>query len=237
MDSKSKLCVFKAQTQYAKELLSAQKQLNKSINNALRKNDSPSAKIHTKVLALIFCAWAEANFSKLIHTPYGFTLDEIAQIKTIWKSNGLESGWNKCLELGLKKVGKVNKGNFLPNVKQKIVRIIYEFVVEPSLIRNKIAHGQWKVALNRKNDAENNNLTNEINTLDSTKLLLWFEAHRILSNIIEMIIESPKKAFIRDYWTEIVRLESILDEKRKYSLEDKIKKLQQKKKKQTSNVT
>ncbi len=44
-----------------------------------------SANVQTKILALVFSAWAEARFSKLIHTPYGFDLNEIRQIKAAYE--------------------------------------------------------------------------------------------------------------------------------------------------------
>ncbi|OBQ38904.1 MAG: hypothetical protein AN487_06120 [Anabaena sp. CRKS33] len=42
----------------------------------------------------------------------------------------------------------------------RLLKIVEENVIPNSLIRNKVAHGQWVVALNREHTAKNENLTN-----------------------------------------------------------------------------
>jgi hypothetical protein len=61
---------------------------------------------------------------------------------------------------------------------------------------------------------------------------IWKEAYQGLSNIIEALIESPSKAFHRDYWQETVRVEEHLKETESWSLEDKIQLLKEKKSRQ-----
>ena len=112
-------------------------------------------------------------------------------------------GWLKCLELGLRRVSKTPKSNYIPNIKQAVERMIAEYVQEPRVLRNKIAHGQWEIALNRKNENTNDNLTKQINGINVVLLNLWKESHQGLSNIIEALIESPDKSFHKDYWSEI----------------------------------
>jgi len=228
MDEAARLAVFRAQVENVRELTTAKRHLNRAVNLALRKADSASARIHTKVLTLIFCAWVEATFSKLIHTPYGFSLDEIGQIKEVTNKFGIEAGWSKCLELGLRHVSGSSKSNYVPNIKQKLTRIIKAYVVDPSLIRNKIAHGQWVVALNRENDAQNADLTPALDSLDVITVTIWFGVYEYLAMIIEILIESPDRTFHRDYWIEITKLESFLERAEHWSLAEKITKLKKK---------
>ena len=61
--------------------------------------------------------------------------------------------------------------------------------------------------------------------MDVVKLYVWKEAFKGLSNIIEALIESPNRAFHRDYWQEVVKVEQHLKKTKTWSLEDKIKKL------------
>lgn len=225
MDYSDSLKVFQAQTKNVRALDQAGKQINRAINQALRTGDPTSASVHTKILALTFSAWAEARFSKLIHTPHGFELDEIRQIKDIQREKGLEAGWEKCLDLALKKVSASKKSNELPNKRQQILKIIKAYIIEPSLLRNKIAHGQWVVALNRYNDAENPEFTQRLKTLDAIAVSIWLRAYEYLARIVEDLIESPNRAFRRDYWLHLAELESFLDESAKWSLDDKAKKL------------
>ena len=74
MNNADRLQIFHAQTDNVRMLNQARTQIKRAINSALRKGDKTSSQVHTKLLALVFCAWVEANFSKLIHTPSGFTM-------------------------------------------------------------------------------------------------------------------------------------------------------------------
>jgi len=183
MNYSSALEVFKAQTKNVQVLDQAIKHITRAINHALRVGDKTSAAVHTKILALVFSAWAEARFSKLIHTPYGFTPDEILQIKTAHQKNGLEKGWEKCLELALKKVPASQQSSEIPNKRKKLLEIIKEYIIDLSLLRNKIAHGQWEIALNRDNDAENSLVTDKLDKLDVIAITVWHQAYKYLEPV------------------------------------------------------
>ena len=172
MNNAERLVVYRAQCANVRSISAAFKQTKRSINDCLRKNRSLEAESHTKVLALIFCAWSEAIFSKTIHTPHGFTLDEIAQIKRCIQSNGISAGWRKCIELAMRKTA-AKKSNFGPNARQKLDKLVEELVLEPSTLRNKIAHGQWTVPLNRNNTAVNGALAATLAQLDVVKVDTW----------------------------------------------------------------
>ncbi len=227
MNREQQLNIFKAQTQNVREILKTWTHLQRSINREFLGNNLTSASLHTRLLTLVFCSWSEASFSKLIHTPHGLELEEIAQIKALAKGNIID-GWNKCLELGLGRVAKTPKSNYIPNIRQDVGRIISKYVQEPRILRNKIAHGQWKIALNRENDNTNQELTDQISNITVVSLNIWKIAHQGLSNIIEVLIESPDRAFHRDYWHEVAKAQSHLKETEKWSLEEKIRKLKEK---------
>lgn len=154
MDQGSRLAVYQAQVDNLRELTTADRQLRRSINDSLRRNDQVGLRVATKVRALLFCAWAECNFSKMIHTPHGLDLADIEVIKRVVANEGIAAGWKKCLEIALSYSQGHNSG-FLANAEQKLSRIVDRFVTEPALLRNKIAHGQWFHALNRENTAVN----------------------------------------------------------------------------------
>ena len=59
-------------------------------------------------------------------------------------------------------------------------------------------------------------------------ILKWFRIHEYLLSLIETLIESPNRAFHRDYWLEIAKLEDLLEESKKWNIETKIKMLQKK---------
>jgi hypothetical protein len=97
------------------------------------------------------------------------------------------------------------------NVLQKLNQLIEKFILDPSLIRNKLAHGQWRVALNRDNTAINRDITQEIASYDVVVLYRRKNALSRLAAILHDLIQSPNKAHWRDYWTHLVALESDQD--------------------------
>ncbi len=128
--------MFRAQTVNLRMLEQSWKHTKRGIHRDLLANNKPSVVLQTKVLALIYCAWSEAAFSKLIHTPHGFELDEIRQIKAAGEKNGIIAAWKKCVALALKKVQSRN-GSYIPNIKQGLGRLIKTYIEKPSHLRNK----------------------------------------------------------------------------------------------------
>lgn len=228
MTRETQLQIFKAQTSNVKTLDKAWSHLQRSINKDLVIDNIVSAKLNTKLLALIFSAWSEATLSKLIHTPHGLELDEIQQIKSLICHHSIVHGWKKCLELGLIKVKSSPKSSYIPNIKQKVERIIGQYVEEPSIIRNKIAHGQWDICLNSQNTSINHAITANVQDINVVNLSVWKEAHSALSNIIEALIESPDRAFHRDYWKHTVDLDEHLKKTENWTLAGKIAQLKAK---------
>lgn len=228
MDQNKRLAIYQAQTKNVQEIDKVRKQINRAINTALKRGDNVAVQALTKTLAVVFCAWVEVNFSKVIHTPYGFSLDEIRQIKKAYKENGVEVGWEKCVELGTLRASKRKNSNYVPNIRLELKRLIRQYIVEPSLLRNKIAHGQWTIALNRENSAENTELTKSLAMLDTVVIYKWFKVHGHISQIVESLIESPGKAFHRDYWVELENLKEFVAQTEDWNLDQKVDKLKQK---------
>jgi hypothetical protein len=220
MDDSKKLDVYRAQTANVRALDRAWRSINRSTNLYLKKGDSLSSEVHTKVLALVFCAWAEASFSKIIHTPYGFANHEIAEINAAHRKS-LESGWQKCIDLALARISVPSTSSTISDIRSKLLSIIQEFVVDPRELRNKIAHGQWVVALNSTNTAVNPNASSRIQDLDAVAVTVWRGVFRRLATIVECLIESPDHAFHRDYESLARELEVYVGETSRWSLDEK----------------
>ncbi|KKX26706.1 hypothetical protein [Rhizobium sp. LC145] len=227
MDSADRLAVYAAQCANVHALEIARRQLRRSTNDALRTGNSVSADVHTKSLALVFCAWVEASFSKTIHTPKGFSLAEIAQIKAAIRDGSVVDGWERCIQLAFLK-SAAKKSNFTANAKQRLRILIDLYVKDPSLIRNKVAHGQWKHALNRGNTKINSQITGSLQSLDLIKIELWFDCQKILCEIIELLIESPNRAFMASYWGMIERVEQIPVDRATWTMSSKRSRLKPK---------
>lgn len=221
--------IFHAQCKNVREITKAWNHMNRNINKAIKDDDNDLVKFQTKMLGLVFCAYSEAIFLKLIHTDNKFSSEEILEIKKE-RRKSIVSGWKKCIDIALWKINS-KKSNHIPKVRKKIDNLIKEYIEEPSLIRNKIAHGQWCIALNRENTKENIELTEKVNNLTVVDLLKYKDAFDSLSTIVEDIIESPNKAHWKFYWKHIVEFEKNQKRMSKFTLEDKREKLQKKYKK------
>ncbi|MGR5370738.1 hypothetical protein [Photobacterium damselae] len=219
--------VFAAQTKNVQALEQAWRHINKAINSAYSCDQESTAETHTRLLAQVYCAFAEAVFSKIIHTPDALTPEEIAQVKTKGKRNIVEA-WKRCVELVLKKVEGKNSGH-VTNTKKKIFSLIDLYIYDPSLLRNKIAHGQWEIALNSNNTKVNADLTGKIQSLTVVDLYRSKEAFQSLFRIVEDIIESPNKAHQRDYWVHITEFETSQKKMATWTIENKISGLKKKK--------
>lgn len=235
MNEQQRAAVFQAQTTNVRELERAWAHLNRQINALILARNETSVEISTKLLALIYCALAESLFSKLIHTPHGLMLAEIEQVKSTNNAMGVKSGWLKCAELAMKRVegAKSNHGH---NVLKKLSAMIEKYIFDPSLLRNKLAHGQWTVALNRDNTAVNAEITTEINAHTVVELYRRKDALEKLAAILEDIIESPNKAHHRDYWTHLTKFETRQAELAGWTFEKKVEQLFAKKSHMTRNA-
>jgi hypothetical protein len=220
MNNATRQALFVAQVQNTRELETAVKMVRRSVHDGLRTGNDVHVRVQTKVLAQVFCAWAEANFLKVVHTPHGFALAEITEVKRLWKECGLADGWEKAVRLGLAKV-PARKSNFVPNAQQAIIRAIDAYVREPALIRNKVAHGQWLIALNRGNNAVNQNITKSLSELTIVDVDRWHGCHKRLAQIVESLIESPARTFARDYWPQLQELEAFHDQAQAWTLQDR----------------
>lgn len=221
MDEQTRSDIFHAQCDNVRALSVVWKQINANINRHYTKDQVALAERETRLLAIIYCALAESIFSKLIHTPNGLTLADIEQIKAVQSARGVKDGWLKCVDLALARV-EAQRGNYLPNVRQTLRRLITSYIFDPSLIRNKLAHGQWCTALNRESTAINAAITAQIQSLDIVELYRRRTALDSLSAIVEDIIESPNRAHMRDYWPRITEFEAAALQRSKWTLAAKV---------------
>ena len=217
--------LYVLQSKNVRRLKQVQTNLVKDINFYLKKNNDFQVEIKSKLLALLYCTLSEAQFIQIVHTPDGFTNDEIETIK-VAKKNNIEDGWITMIDLAMNKVGDWRNVTDLKTRRNFLHKIISDFVTTPSILRNKIAHGQWEFALNRENTKENKDLTINLNNLDVVTITKWFDVHQFLGLIIRDLIQSPKKGFHNNYWTNLANLEQYILTSDNWTLETKKQKLQ-----------
>ena len=187
----------------------------------IRKSDDFQVAVKTKIFSLVYSAWSEAQFVQILYTPHGFMYSEICKIKNKKDKNGISEGWKFMLELALDKVGDSQTNKDLNKRLVKLISLIKSYIEEPSVLRNKIAHGQWVNALNRENTSKNDDLTTQIENLDPIEIGKRVQIHRFLGFIVRDLVQSPKAGFHNHYWTNIVNLEQVIKQTQNWSLTSK----------------
>jgi hypothetical protein len=208
--------IYKASCKNLKEIKNRSKTIKRMINRAILYNRQDEIIALTKIYALIYSAFAEISFLKLIHTPHGFSEDKIGIIQ---KERCLEDKWLKCFELAFLEIAKESKIGEINNKKLKLKKILDEYIIEPSQIRNKIAHGQWLIALNNQSTLINNDTTVRINELDFVRIDILFNIYDKFQMCVEDLIESPHKAHYNYFYTNLTYLEEFINESKEWSFE------------------
>jgi hypothetical protein len=224
--------IYRASVQNVRELKKQRTNLRRLFNKAIIKHDNPSLNVITKLYALLYSSFAEVCFLKMIHTPYGFSETFITEI---FKQRNLEEQWLKSIECAFSQVLSMpNKGE-IQNKKQILIRHLNKYIIEPSQIRNKIAHGQWAIALNSENTKINRDTTTKIASLDFVKVDILFEVYEKIAQAVEDLIESPHKTHFRDFYLHMSELEDLIDLTKGWTTKSKIKKLEETLMRQRSN--
>lgn len=210
--------IYQASCKNVKRIKIEIRKLNQTLNNAIRNNRSQEIESLTPIIALVYSTYAEVAFLKMIHTPYGFENSYILQIQS---QRNLEEKWKKCLDFAFDRIqNNTNKGE-VANKRKKLNDYLNEYIIGPSQIRNKIAHGQWSVCLNNNGTAINNELTTKIQNLDCIQIFRLFEIYDKFAECIEDLIESPYKAHYEYYYPKMEELESYIEDTKEYSIETK----------------
>jgi hypothetical protein len=225
MTEKELFDLYVLQSENVRALAAAINGLSQDINLCIKRNNHAQVSLKTKMLALLYSAWSEAQFIQITYTPNGFNLSEIDDIKSKKDNNGIAQGWRFMLDLAMEKVGNTKKRVDLRQRLDKLWGLVDTYIEEPSIIRNKIAHGQWVRALNRDNTKENFDLTAALQALDPVILMKMFEIHRYIGEIVRDLVQSPVAGLHHRYWGTIVKLENYQRNTQGWSLESKRAKL------------
>lgn len=178
----------------------------------------------TKLLALTYSAWSEAQFSQILYTPNVFSNSEIDEILRVKKS-GITAGWKRLVKISINKVNaslteKSNKQNQLNSY-------IDTYIFKQSQIRNKIAHGQW---INAIEDTEEKTVdfNERLQSLNVVDIMIEFQVHTHLGKILRDLVQSPNNGFSQNYNTNITNLTDFLSKSTTWNLTSKKNQLSKK---------
>jgi len=211
--------IYKIQSRNVRHLKKVQNNLTIDINNSLLKGDEFKVRLKTNFLSLLYSALSEAQFVQILYTPHGFRNAEIQRIQS---ERAIFDKWKLMIDIALNKVGDYRTSSDLSIKRDKLRKIIEEYIEKPQLVRNKIAHGQWVHALNNPMTGENLDTTNRILGLNVVEVSKWFEIHQFLCFIIRDLIQSPSKGFHNNYWVNYTALEEFLLKSDSWTLEKRI---------------
>lgn len=211
--------IYILQSRNVRKLLKVKTSLLRDINRNSKLNNISDVEIKTKMYSLLYSAWSEAQFVQILHTPKALYPRDIQDIEAEKDMNGVINGWKLLITLAIDKVGDVNKSKDLLTRKETIINIITNHIEKQSILRNKIAHGQWVHALNRKHTKESFDFTSDLHNLDYVKIDILFKIHKFLGLIMRDLVQSPKKGFHINYWTNITKLENYIKKTESWSIE------------------
>jgi putative AlgH/UPF0301 family transcriptional regulator len=97
--------LFQPQTKNVQYLRKVIKQLNRDINESIKKSDKFKEDMRVKLLALTYSAWSEAQFIQIIYTPNTFTIYEI---NSMLKIKGIFDRWKKLIKYSFEKIERYN---------------------------------------------------------------------------------------------------------------------------------
>lgn len=209
------------QSENVRHLASVLKSLKQEINRLIDRSADHQIQISTKILALVYSAWSEAQFLQILYTPRGLSPQDIGLIKTEKSKKGIAAGWKLMLRKAIDRVGDPLNDVILHERLGKLDSIVEDFIEAPSTIRNKIAHGQWVNALNGKNTAKNEILSSLLLNLDPVLVLRQIQVHQHFGLIVRDLMQSPLNGFHRHYVNNIGQLEQYIIKTQNWNLESK----------------
>ena len=178
-------------------LRKATKQVNRDLNAAIKVEDELKEQLYTRLLILIWMTWAECKMNVLLTEPAQVTPRD-AQFVTANANSEIER-WRLLLDMFFRSrypggspskpldrltLGHANYHRYT-TASGLIDRVGVYFE-----IRNRLAHGQWHVALNYDLSATNQELSQSIWRLTKTDTLVLKRHLTALANILGELVAS-----------------------------------------------
>lgn len=210
--------------------------INRDINRLIARNDDRQIQISTKILALVYSAWSEAQFLQILYTPHGLSYEEISSIKLVQKNRGIVAAWQLMLNRAILRANNCCSDQNFPDRLTMLETVVENYIKEPSQIRNKIAHGQWINALNSRNTDKDDNMSLELSRLDPVLIMSRMKIHQCFGYIVRDLMQSPTRGFHQNYRNNNEKLEMFIAKSENWNLDSKKVKIAKKGRKGTSRL-
>lgn len=149
--------LYKYHVENLRSIDSALTRISLSYRHAIAANNDADASVFKRLYALLLGAWAECKLLKTLFQPNAFSDEERA---TIGAAGTHLERWQKLVEIAFRKHCGVPNATLSEstlghdNYKRfdSIRRILEDDLCSIIMLRNKLAHGQWKYPLNSDGD-------------------------------------------------------------------------------------
>lgn len=216
--------IYVLQSRNVRELGRYRRRLKRRLNDALRDDqfrpnsgqaarpldhpdraeDRRSITDYTRLYALVFSAWSEAQLVQILHTPNSFCGKEIQRVQ---KKNTISAKWKQMISIAFDKSGNARRNESIKRRTEQVEFVIDNYIFPMSQIRNKIAHGQWIEVLNGTHTAKNTDLTRRVVSLDHAQIDATFGIHEHLGKIVRDLMQSPHNALHNNFAQHWINIE------------------------------
>jgi hypothetical protein len=211
----------KAHIANRRQLEKAITQINLVLNSAIKSNNKEREYVSTRLLVFLWMSWAETSLNALVYKqPH---VNEVIRRKVLGVRREIDK-WHILIDEFFKKhylskkqtsIKRHNIGHSAYTKYQTLKEIIEKEISIFIEIRNRLAHGQWKVALNTEATSKSQDITTKIWTL-SKKEILYLKSTLVNLNKILNDLICSKFTFERDFDPYIARID-----KAKYDFDEK----------------
>lgn len=153
-------------------------QLDRALNDDIMRDKNDLARIHVRCLFILWVSWLESQMNVLLHSANKLKFEER---RVIIGAGSEVKRWSCMLDILFRKHYLDGKQGALSKVRLTATPY-YRYMelssiiandIEPFIeIRNRLAHGQWYVALNNEGTAKNPIITRKLWTLTKQDILL-----------------------------------------------------------------
>lgn len=191
----------KAHAKNKKQLRKAKTQIKLALNRAIKEKNEILEYVNIRLYFLLSVAWLESTLNFILNY-YGPNIGD-SDKKLVEIESSQESKWRKLIELSFRRQylgGNKNKALNVLNLGhtnfgryQNLNEILDNQVTIFIGIRNKLAHGQWAIALNNEGTSKQQDTTSAIWKLTKKDTILLNKHIEVFSNLIEFLVASKIK--------------------------------------------
>lgn len=187
-------------------------QINLVLNDALKSNNTAKEYAATRLLVFLWMSWAETSLNALIYKHPHVTEDIRTKVLSARKEI---DKWHILIDEFFKKHYLSKKQTSItrrimghsPYARYLSLKEIIEKEVNIFIeIRNRLAHGQWKIALNTEATNKSQDITTKLWAL-SKKEILYLKSTLVNLNKILNDLICSKATFERDFDAYISRID------------------------------